>query len=63
MKSKSKKKTMWDGKFIINKKALLPIVFAMPLIGVIISKHRPDSLVLLLLGIGIGYFIHKGMVE
>ena len=60
-KSKTKKKSLWEGKLTINKKALLPIVFTMPLIGIIIAKNRPGHLVLLLLGISIGFYIHKGM--
>lgn len=43
----------------INKKMLWAIVPLMPIIGVIVSKNRPDHLVLLLVGVASGIFIGR----
>jgi hypothetical protein len=44
---------------IINKKMLWAIAPLMPLIGVILSKNRPEHLILLLVGVASGIFIGR----
>lgn len=43
----------------INRKMLWAIAPLMPLIGVIIAKHRPEHLILLLVGVASGIFIGR----
>ena len=52
--SEKKKK---DNFIVINKKAAVGIVAAMPTIGILISRHSIGPLILFMLGIGIGIFI------
>ncbi|MFC1639029.1 hypothetical protein ACFL26_02035 [Patescibacteria group bacterium] len=50
----SKKK---DQYVTINKKALIGLAFAAPIIGVLLSKREPGVLLLFLIGIAIGIFV------
>jgi|GEM_PF-6424421 len=43
----------------INKKMLWAIAPLMPLIGIIIAKHRPENLILLGVGVAAGIFIGR----
>ena len=40
-----------------NKKVLAGFVCLMPLVGILISKHRVGELILLIIGVGAGIFI------
>jgi len=43
----------------INKKMLLGIAPAMPIIGILLSKHQPGPLILFILGICCGVLIGR----
>jgi hypothetical protein len=47
----------------INKKIIPGIIVLLPLIGILISKHRPGEMLLLLLGVGVGIYIGRVSVE
>ena len=51
MKKKSKET------ITINKKVIAGIMCLVPLIAILISKHRVGEMVLLFLGVGVGVFI------
>lgn len=49
--------------FIIPQKAFFPIVFLMPLVGIIIAKGDAGALVVMIISVVMGILIGKGFFE